>query len=139
MSLTATPIQVVAALIFRDARVLVCQRNESGAFPLKWEFPGGKVEDSESDLDALERELREELGIVLREAVQVFEQEYVYPNGPAVYLRFFRVRNYEGILQNLVFRRIEWVDLAQLERLDFLEADRPLIQHLVAHGSSGLL
>lgn len=54
---------VVAAIIERGGLVLVCRRREDGAHPLKWEFPGGKVELGESPEDALRRELREELGI----------------------------------------------------------------------------
>ena len=62
---------VVAGLIYKDGRLLVCQRRPGGAFPLKWEFPGGKVEKGESDIDALRRELREELAVEVREATVV--------------------------------------------------------------------
>jgi len=139
MVLASKQIQVVAGLIFQNGRLLACQRHESGAFPLKWEFPGGKVEVGESDLDALGRELREELGITVRTTKQVFQQEHAYPDGPAVSLRFFRILSHDGVAQNLVFHRIAWVDLVELEQLDFLEADRPLIQRLVADGSLKLL
>jgi len=139
MVLVPKQIQVVAGLIFRDGRLLVCQRHENGRFPLKWEFPGGKVELGESDVEALGRELREELGIAVREAKPVFQHEHVYPGGPAVSLRFFRILSHDGAVQNLVFQRIEWVDWVALENLDFLEADRPLIQRLVADGRLGLL
>ncbi len=132
-------IKVVAALIFCDGRLLACQRHESAAFPLKWEFPGGKVEVGESDVDALRRELREELGIAVGDAQQVFQHEHVYPGGPTVSLRFFRILSHDGVLQNLVFHSIEWVDMAELEQLDFLEGDRPLIRRLVADGSAALL
>ena len=55
--------QVVAALIFKDERILVCQRTRHQTMPLKWEFPGGKIEAGEQPRDALRRELNEELGI----------------------------------------------------------------------------
>ena len=55
--------QVVAAIIVRDSKILICQRTEDQAMPLKWEFPGGKVERDEDLKDALHRELDEELGI----------------------------------------------------------------------------
>ena len=119
--------------------MLACQRHENAAFPRKWEFPGGKVEVGESDIDALRRELREELGIAVRDAKQVFQHEHVYPDGPKVSLRFFRILSYEGVMQNLVFQRIEWVDLVELEQLDFLEGDRPLIRRMIADGSAALL
>ncbi|MCU1256222.1 MAG: hydrolase, partial [Candidatus Angelobacter sp.] len=53
--------QVVAALVVRDGKILICQRTEDQAMPLKWEFPGGKVERDEDLRDALHRELEEEL------------------------------------------------------------------------------
>ena len=128
-------IKVVAGLIFRDGRLLACQRRESAAFPLKWEFPGGKVEDGESDGAALRRELQEELGIVVRDLEQVFHYEHVYPDGPEVSLRFFRILAHDGDMENRVFQRIKWVELAKLDALDFLEGDRPLIRMLATEGA----
>ena len=139
MVLSLKRIEVVAGLIFRDGRLLACQRHERGSFPLKWEFPGGKVAVGESHVEALRRELLEELGIAVRDAKQVFQHEHVYPDGPAVSLRFFRILLHDGAMQNLVFQRIAWVDLAELEQLDFLAGDRPLIQRLVADGSAALI
>ena len=55
-------IEVVAGLIFKDGRLLACQRRAEGAFPLKWEFPGGKIESGEVPSEALTRELRENWG-----------------------------------------------------------------------------
>ena len=55
--------RVVAALIVKDGAILVCQRTRHQPMPLKWEFPGGKIEDGEQPRDALRRELGEELGI----------------------------------------------------------------------------
>jgi 8-oxo-dGTP diphosphatase len=139
MALALKHIEVVAGLIYRDGRLLACQRHESAAFPLKWEFPGGKVEVGESDVDALRRELREELGIAVRDTKQIFQHKHVYPDGPEVSLRFFRILSHDGVMRNLVFQRIEWVELVELEQLDFLEGDRPLIRRLVAAGSAALL
>ena len=139
MAIALKHIEVVAGLIFRDGRLLACQRHESAAFPLKWEFPGGKIEVGESHMDALRRELREELGIAVRDAKPVFQHRHVYPDGPEVSLRFFRILSYDGVMQNLVFHRIEWVDLVELVQVDFLEGDRPLIQRLVADGSAALI
>ncbi len=137
--ITHNHIHVVAGLIIGDRRVLACQRSEEAVFPLKWEFPGGKVEHGETDDSALRRELREELGIRVQEMQQVFQQRHIYPSGPAVTLRFFTVLAYDGVLQNLVFRRIMWASLADLKRLDFLEGDQPLILRLVADGGAALL
>src|SRR5262245_35299729 len=133
MSITANRVRVVAGIIFQSDRVLACQRHESGVFPLKWEFPGGKIKSEESDFIALRRELQEELGILVSDAAPIFESEHLYPDGPDVSLHFYHVLSYEGGVQNLVFQRIEWVTLAKLEQLDFLAGDKPLIRHLMAN------
>lgn len=123
--------EVVAALIFQGERLLVCQRSEQGYFPLKWEFPGGKVERGENYLIALQRELNEELGIGIQSATEVFRHSHVYPDGPAVDIIFFRVSDYRGEVANRVFQRLRWVEIHQLKELDFLDGDSPLIEKLV--------
>ncbi len=128
-------IKVVAGLIFQDKKILACQRHESGPFPLKWEFPGGKVKDGELEGDALRRELWEELGIVVQAAKPFFQCEHIYPAGPAVSLTFYHVTAFDGAVQNLVFQRVEWIDMTALEQLDFLEGDRPLIGQLITGGA----
>ena len=132
-------IDVVAGLICRDERVLACQRRDSSVFPLKWEFPGGKVEKTESDSEALCRELKEELGIDVLESLQVYQNEYSYADGPTVHLRFFKILKYRGEPKNLVFQQIAWVELPQLVGLDFLEGDKPLIDKLAKSGGAEFL
>ncbi len=125
-------LEVVAALIFREGRLLACQRRGSGEFPLKWEFPGGKVEEGESDIDALRRELREELGIAIHQCTEIFVHSHSYPQGPEVRLKFFRVEKYEGEVTNIAFQQISWVKIHELSGLDFLAGDRPLIEKLLS-------
>ena len=127
-------INVVAGLIFRHGRLLACQRHENSAFPLKWEFPGGKVESGESDVEALRRELKEELGISVSEMTFFHEHEHAYPDGPDVSLRFFKILAFDREVTNLVFQRIEWLDLAELAARDFLAGDIPLIKILAQSG-----
>lgn len=127
-------VNVVAGLIFRGGRVLGCQRHEKSAFPLKWEFPGGKVETGESDTDALRRELKEELGIAVNQMTFYYQHEHVYPDGPEVSLRFFRVLSFDDEVRNLVFQTIEWLELSELAAHDFLAGDIPLINKLVESG-----
>jgi 8-oxo-dGTP diphosphatase len=136
---TSTQIDVVAGLIFRDGRVLVCQRRDNSAFPLKWEFPGGKVEMSETPSEALRRELKEELAIDVLESAEVYQHEHCYPGGPTVQLRFFKISRYRGEPKNLVFQQITWVELPQLVGLDFLEGDKPLIDKLAKSGGTEFL
>ncbi len=123
-------LKVVAGILSREDRFLVCQRRGGGAFPYKWEFPGGKIEPGEDARGALERELREELDIAVESAREVFRHAHVYADGTRVELAFFEVRAYGGEPRNRVFQRIAWVPAHELEGLDFLEGDLPLIQRL---------
>jgi 8-oxo-dGTP diphosphatase len=124
--------QVVAALILKDGLILACQRTKHQAMPLKWEFPGGKIEDGEQPRDAMRRELEEELGIVAEVGGQAARIVHRYPRGGAVELRFFAVRRYRGELENRIFREIRWVTRQELLQLDFLEADLQLVKDLAA-------
>jgi 8-oxo-dGTP diphosphatase len=126
-------IEVVAGLIFDGQKLLVCQRHHTAAFPLKWEFPGGKVEAGESASAALARELKEELDIEAGAMKLVHQHTHAYPDGPEVYLQFFRVDAYQGEIKNLVFEQIAWSKLSELMSFDFLEGDLPLVRQL-AHG-----
>jgi 8-oxo-dGTP diphosphatase len=125
------PISVIAGLIFRNKRVLICQRSESTAFGLKWEFPGGKIEDRESETDALRRELKEELAIDVRESEFFSEYAYSYEDGPTVSLRFHRVKSFQGEPQNLIFEQISWVEVDDLVNFDFLDGDQRLIMQII--------
>ena len=122
--------QVVAALMVRGEEILCCQRTEYQALPLKWEFPGGKIEPGEDAPQALRRELDEELGICAEIGSKVAQLQHHYQNGNAVELHFFVVEQYEGELQNRIFREIRWVNRRDLPSLDFLDADRSLVQQI---------
>lgn len=132
-------IKVVAGLIYRDGKLLVCQRRADAALPLKWEFPGGKVEKGESDIAALCRELQEELAIETHDPVLVCRHTHRYPDGPTVSLRFYNVHKFRGEPKNMIFETIAWVNLVDLDHMDFLEGDRPIIEKLLAPSDSLLL
>jgi 8-oxo-dGTP diphosphatase len=124
--------RVVAALIVKDGKLLVCQRTRHQTMPLKWEFPGGKIEEGEQPRDALRRELEEELGIVATVGDEVRRIQHEYPNGGMVELRFFIVREYQKEIENRIFRDIQWADPKELPKYDFLEADLTLVRELAA-------
>jgi len=124
--------QVVAALIVRDSKILICQRTEDQAMPLKWEFPGGKVEPDEDLKDALHRELDEELGIDAVIGRKVADIQHTYASGAALELYFYRVDQFKREIQNRIFHDVRWVDRKELPTYDFLEADVRLVRDLSA-------
>ena len=124
--------QVVAALIVKQDKVLVCQRTRHQTMPLKWEFPGGKIEEGEQPRDALRRELDEELGIDAEVGDEVARIRHNYKNGGAVELRFFTVREYRGEIENRIFKDVKWAGRAELPDYDFLEADLGLVKELAS-------
>jgi 8-oxo-dGTP diphosphatase len=124
--------RVVAGLIVKDGKLLVCQRTRHQTMPLKWEFPGGKIEEGEQPRDALRRELEEELGILAKVGDEVKRIQHEYPNGGMVELRFFVVRAYEREIENRIFRDMQWAEPKELPKYDFLEADLTLVQELAA-------
>jgi 8-oxo-dGTP diphosphatase len=127
---------VVAALITRNSKLLVCQRKRNDTHPLQWEFPGGKVEPGESLVEALTRELREELGVSATIGAEVHRTRHRYRELPDdLLLIFFRATIEDSaLLQNLQFEKYEWADPSLLQNYDFLPADKDLVDSL-AHGS----
>ena len=100
--------------------------------PLKWEFPGGKIESGEKPEDALHRELEEELGILARIGPKVAAICHSYANGAAVELHFYLVEEYAGEIRKHIFQDIRWVTSQEMPAFDFLEADIALIKDLAA-------
>src|SRR5439155_20024400 len=104
---TRSPVKrVVAALILKSGKVLVCQRTRHQTMPLKWEFPGGKIEEGEQPRDALRRELDEELGIDAMIGDEVARIRHEYANGKALGLCFYDVRRLSGEIEHRIFRHL---------------------------------
>jgi len=122
--------EVVAAVVERDGRLLVCQRKHSDSHPLKWEFPGGKVEPGETPEAALQRELEEELAIQAVIGPEIVRYEYRYGERPPFLLIFYRVTAFNGDPVNLVFEQIRWEPPSSLPDLDFLEGDVEFVRKL---------
>lgn len=119
-------------MIVKDGCILACQRTPYQTMPLKWEFPGGKIEEGEQPRDALRRELDEELGIDAHIAEEMARIRHDYKNGAAVELRFYAVRQYQGDIENRIFKDMRWVKPSGLPAMDFLEADLPLVKDLAS-------
>src|SRR5437588_12414150 len=100
--------RVVAALIMRDGKLLVCQRTRHQTMPLKWEFPGGKIEEGEQPRDALRRELEEELGITATIGDELARIQHEYPNRGMMKLRFYIVSEHQGSIDHQIIREEQW-------------------------------
>jgi 8-oxo-dGTP diphosphatase len=131
-------IEVVAGLIFKDGRLLACQRKADGAFPLKWEFPGGKIESGEEPKTALVRELKEELGIESEVIQEAFTHTHRYDGFATVNLKFFHVPRYSGEIVNRVFKQVRWVSADELGAIDFLDGDQPVVGWLLSANATAL-
>jgi 8-oxo-dGTP diphosphatase len=127
-------VRVVAALIESGGKLLVCRRRRDSRFgALKWEFPGGKAEPGETPEQALERELREELGVQTHIGPEVYRTRHRYAELPGtIELLFFAASIRSETVRNLVFEQIAWCEPASLANLDFLPADRELIDKLAS-------
>jgi 8-oxo-dGTP diphosphatase len=125
---------VVAALILRDSKILVCQRRRDDTHSLQWEFPGGKIEAGETPEQALNRELREELGVESIIGRELFRARHSYrESGPELQLIFFQAHvDRSAVLQNLVFEGFEWADSSALPKYDFLRADKEFVALLAS-------
>jgi 8-oxo-dGTP diphosphatase len=123
---------VVAAVIERDGRVLICQR-KLGRHAMKWEFPGGKIEPGESPQQALKRELREELRIDATIGEELHRQTARYGNGPIIHLTFFRITDFTGEPENTEFEQMVWEQPAKLTDYDFLEGDLEFVRRLASN------
>jgi len=129
--------QVVAAILERDGEILICQRKPDGAHPLKWEFPGGKVEAGEIPEQALARELQEELAIRAVVGAEIARYEYAYPGRTPILLSFYRVREFNGEPRNLAFHAMCWASVERLSEHDFLEGDREILRILSGRDAPG--
>jgi len=123
---------VVAAIIEHGGRLLVCQRKRGRNFELKWEFPGGKVEPGETPRAALARELQEELGVHAKIGAEIYRTRHQYKELPQEFELIFLSATIADPAQvtNLEFESIDWRAPESLLGLDFLSADRELVQSL---------
>jgi len=123
-------VQVVAAILEREGRILICRRTKEQSHALKWEFPGGKVEPGESPEQAVARELEEELGIRNAAGPEITRYEYTYPGKRPILLIFYRITAFEGEPANLIFHEMRWAVPRDLASFDFLEGDVDFVRAL---------
>ena len=125
---------IVAALIADGDRLLLTQRRADQPLPLKWEFPGGKVEPGESPVDALARELREELGVEA-EVGRIWDVLHHDYGGYEIVMLVYGCRLKSGEIPACVeVAELAWLLPEQLPAYDILPADVPLVDRLRAEG-----
>ena len=124
--------QVVAALIVRGEEILCCQRTEYQALPLKWEFPGGKIEAGEQPEQTLIRELHEEIGITVSEAclAPLTFASHAYETFHLL-MPLYICRRWEGNVTAREGQSLAWVRANKLRDYPMPAADIPLIPHLI--------
>ena len=123
-------IKVAVGVLRRGTQVLVCQRKKISRYPLKWEFPGGKLETGESAEQCLERELREELGIDAKIGAEFYRQEWLYPDSGSFEVFYHHINSFTGTIRNNVFERIDWVQQQRLNEVDMLDGNKPVVEML---------
>ena len=122
---------VTSALIAGGGRILLSQRREDDDQGLLWEFPGGKVEEGEEPRQALERELREELGIEGKAGLIFDANHYTYPQYP-VLLLVYHYQIKQGTPRPLGCRDLRWVTLPEMGELAMPLADEPIRRRLLS-------
>ena len=125
-----TTIRVVAAVIAQDGRYLVTQRRPTAVLPLLWEFPGGRVESNETDLDALKRELRHRVGVAVEPGALISEASHEYEHY-TVELHLYDCRIVSGEPKAVNVHQFRWVESEDFEQLAFTPADEASMSKLL--------
>lgn len=124
-------LQVTCAIIEHNNKVLICQRSATMKLPMKWEFPGGKIEQDESKEDCLQREIKEELGMIITIDRALKPVEYQYPDF-CICLYPFICRWESGQVVPTEHKQAIWVDASELLNYDWAEADLPIVHEYLS-------
>ena len=123
-------IDVVGAIIIKDKKILCCQRGPGRALANLWEFPGGKIEENETKVQALKREIREELKITVSMVEETFDfTRYEYDFG-FVNLTTFICYLESGEPQLTEHLQVKWLSPQELDSLEWAPADIPTVEKL---------
>mgnify|MGYP006179008173 FL=1 len=121
------PIRVTCAIIFHNNKTLVVQRSEKMKFPLKWEFPGGKIELGETEEDCILREIKEELDLEINLVSRLTPSKFQYPN-LSIELIPFIAQLISGDINLAEHKKYLWLKKEELIDLDWAEADLPILK-----------
>ncbi len=133
MTTPSRPIRVVAAVMAHEGRYLITQRRPTAVLPLLWEFPGGRVEPSETDADALLREVRHRLDVTIQIGQLISFVSHPYEHY-VVDLYLYECRVISGELRALNVNDFRWVTSEQFDRYPFTPADEASMNKLLGLG-----
>ena len=122
-------VEVVAALIWKNNKFMICQRPAHKARGLLWEFVGGKVEQGETKEDALIRECKEELNVLLSVDEVFMDVVHEYPD-LTVHLTLFNATITDGEPQKLEHNDIKWIAPSEIPNFEFCPADEDILVKL---------
>lgn len=128
-------IQVAAAIIHKNNKILICQRQAKGNCSLLWEFPGGKLESYETLEECLIRECQEELNIKIKLTDIFAKTIYHYPDQEIAFT-FFNAEYLEGEITLQVHKDYKWVTTNELKIFEFCPADIEIVKKLLAKKGS---
>ncbi len=122
-------VEVTAAIIMEGKKIFIAQRPYGKKFGGRWELPGGKLEIGESGEECIIRELKEELGIEVKEAEHFLTVEHSYPNF-SVKLFSYIIKEWKGKIDLKEHQAMKWVSIDEAMESDILEADLPILEKL---------
>lgn len=123
-------INVVAALIFKDNKVLIAKRSTDKDAKGKWEFPGGKVEENEDEKIAIEREIYEEFDVKVKTKDFISQSTFNYPHGNVI-LKLYECEYIDGNFKLHAHSEYAWVKIDDLLNYDLAPADIPLAKDVM--------
>lgn len=123
-------ISVTCILLFHSGKVLAAQRSEKMQLPLLWEFPGGKVENGESEEECMLREIREELGIEIETVEKLQDFVHRYSSTKVIRLIPFLAFWKSGEIILTEHIQVNWLSRSELKAVDWAPADIPIVGHL---------
>lgn len=122
-------VEVVCAIIVIEGKILALQRSKEMNLPLKWEFPGGKIEPNETEEECIKREILEELNIEISLGEKLKPSLYDYPN-ISIELIPFMATHKRGEIKLREHKKFALLTKEELSSLDWAEADLPIVKEL---------
>lgn len=124
------PILVTCAIITKGAKILAVQRSKTMTLPLKWEFPGGKIEHNESYENCIKREVKEELNIDIKPVARLMPHNHTYEH-ISIRLIPFLAEYTGGEIRLSEHHQYKWFSKDQLKNLDWAAADIPILNEFI--------